>query len=425
MSDAATLKPPAKAPAHVSPPEPGLTPEALIGRARDLREALRAGQEEADQRGSYSDEIHEAMRKGGLYRVVQPRMFGGYGFEPETLIRAVIEIGRGHPSAAWCYCLGTSHALIAGSHFDAETQGELFGPEGEFRAPHRAVPAGKAERADGGWIINGQWNYCSGVPISTHFMGGIRLPAADGRPARNADIIVPRAQFEIVPDWGGDISLGMQASGSQSVKLTNCFVPDNHTVDSVLLTLPDWSNGTPGAKLHGNPMYLGVPGGVYHATFTAILTGTAYAALDEYEEILRTKTVMGNPNLLKLNDPASQAAFGDALAKTHAAEAIAISVAREYMDQCRRWQATGQPITATDTLKLWSVAQAGCYLAADAVQTLFRTASASNIARGKRMQRYFRDIQMYLVHPSAQPIVTQLYAQNLLGLEVGLPGMKA
>ena len=41
----------------------------------------------------------------------------------------------------------------------------------------------------------------------------------------------------------------------------------------------------------------------------------------------------------------------------------------------------------------------------------------------QRMQRYFRDIQMYLVHPSSQPIVQSLYAQNYLGLAVGLPGL--
>ena len=44
-------------------------------------------------------------------------------------------------------------------------------------------------------------------------------------------------------------------------------------------------------------------------------------------------------------------------------------------------------------------------------------------AKGQKMQRYFRDIQMYLVHPSAQPIVQSLYAMNYLGLGAGLPGM--
>ncbi len=168
-------------------------------------------------------------------------------------------------------------------------------------------------------------------------------------------------------------------------------------------------------------MYLGIPGGVYHSTFTAILTGTAYAAIDEFEDIIHRKTTMGGQ--LKIHEPASQQVLGEALALAHSAEAIAISVTREYMDQCRRWQQTGQPITPEDTLNIWATAQKGCYLACEAVEKLFRAASASSSHKGQKMQRYFRDIQMYLVHPSSQPIVAQLYAQNRLGLAVGLPGM--
>jgi|WetSurMetagenome_2_1015567.scaffolds.fasta_scaffold37980_2 3-hydroxy-9,10-secoandrosta-1,3,5(10)-triene-9,17-dione monooxygenase len=409
------------APARIPQPEPGLTSEALVQRARGLKDQLRAQQDEADERGWYTDEVHKALLDGGFYRIVQPKMFGGYEFDTATLMKVVIEIGRGHPSSAWCYCLASSHAMVAGSHFDAETQAELFGPTGDFRAPHRAPPAGKLERVEGGYRVNGSWNYSSGSPVCTHFMGGAVLPRGEGRP-RNVDIIVPRDQIEIIHDWGGERNLGMRGSGSNTVKLTDVFVPDNHIVDQVLLTLPDWSNGTPGARLHGNPMYLGVPGGVYHATFTSILTGTAYAAIDEYEEIMRKKSVMGRPDVLKMDDPASQAALGEALAMAHAAEAIAISVGEQYMAQGRRWQETGQPITPEDTLKLWATAQKGCYLACEAVEKLFRTASASSTHRGQRMQRYFRDIQMYLVHPSAQPIVSSLYAQNYLGLAAGLPG---
>ena len=159
------------------------------------------------------------------------------------------------------------------------------------------------------------------------------------------------------------------------------------------------------------------------SSFTAILTGTAYAAIDEYERILRTKSVMGRPDVLKIHDPTSQQAIGEALAMTHAAEAIGLAAADEYMSLCRRWQETGEPITASDTFRIWSMAQKGCYLACDAVEQLFRTASASSTHKGQRMQRYFRDIQMYLVHPSSQPIVQSLYAQNYLGLAVGLPGL--
>ena len=409
-------------PGWLPQPEPGLTPEMAVERARALRQILRDQQEEADERGVYSDEVHQAMIKGGLYRLIQPKMFGGYQFDLMTFGRVVMEIARGHPSAGWCYCLGTSHSLVVGAHWPEQAQRELFGADGDFRAPHRAPPAGKLTRVDGGYRVTGQWNYSSGAPISTHFIGGAMLPAEEGKPPRMINIVLPRDKYEIIEDWGGDRSLGMRASGSQSVKITDQFVPDHHIVDSILLSLPKGWTDTPGTRLHGDPMYLGIMGGAYHATFTAILTGTAYAAIDEYEHIMRTKTVMGSKTL-KLDDPISQAALGEALANAHAAEALMIASMEMYHAQCERWRATGEPITPTDTFKIWSIAQRGCWLAADAVEKLFKTASASNIAKGQKMQRYFRDIQMYLVHPSAQPIVQSLYALNYLGIGAGLPGM--
>jgi 3-hydroxy-9,10-secoandrosta-1,3,5(10)-triene-9,17-dione monooxygenase len=404
-------------------PEPGLTPQTIIERARALKPKLLQQQEEADERGWYTDEIHQAFLDGGFYRLVQPKMFGGYEFDVTTFARVVMEIARGHPSSGWCYCLGSSHSLVVASHWSEEAQRELYGKEGHLRAPHRAPPAGEFHKVDGGYRVTGTWAYSSGCPISTHFIGGAMIPQADGKPPRGVNFIIPRAQYEILDDWGGDKSLGMRGSGSHSVRITDQFVPDHYVTDGVLLTLADWSEGTPGTRLHGNPMYLGIMGGAYHATFTAILTGTAYAALDEYEALMRRKTVMGQPNLLKLNDTVSQQAFGDALANVKAAEALMVAAMDRYAAQCRRWQETGEPITMTDTWEVWAIARRGCHLACDAVEILFRTASASSSHKGQRMQRYFRDVQMYLVHPSGQPLVNLLYAQNFLGVGGLIPGV--
>jgi 3-hydroxy-9,10-secoandrosta-1,3,5(10)-triene-9,17-dione monooxygenase len=403
-------------------PDPSLTPEKAIALARSLQPKLREQQETSDERGWYSDEVHKTLLDGGMYRLVQPKMFGGYEFDLVTFGKVVMEIARGHPSSGWCYCLGTSHSLVMASHWPEQAQRELFGAQGEFRAPHRAPPAGQFIREEGGYRVTGQWNYSSGAPISTHFIGGANIPQADGQNPRTVAFCLPRDQYEILDDWGGDNSLGMRGSGSHSVKIEGQFVPDHHIVDAILLSLPPGWTETPGTRLHNNPMYLGIMGGAYHATFTAIFTGTAYAAIDEYEQIMRTKTVMGSKTL-KLNDPTSQAAFGEALANAHAAEALMIASMEMYHEQCDRWARTGQLITPTDTFKIWSIAQRGVWLACDAVDKLFKTASASNIAKGKRMQRYFRDIQMYLVHPSAQPIVQSLYALNYLGIGAGLPGI--
>ena len=119
-------------------PEPGLTPETLIARAAALRPLLREQQEESDARGRYSDEVHEALRRGGFYRILQPRMFGGYEFDIPTFYRMGLELARGCPSTAWNVGnLGCHHWLLA--YYEPETQHEVWeaDPDVLFRSHHR------------------------------------------------------------------------------------------------------------------------------------------------------------------------------------------------------------------------------------------------------------------------------------------------
>jgi alkylation response protein AidB-like acyl-CoA dehydrogenase len=81
-------------------PEPDLTPAELIARAAALKPLLRRQQAENDERGFYSQELHQAFLDAGLYRTLQPRMFGGYEFDIPTFYRAMLEISHGHPSPA-------------------------------------------------------------------------------------------------------------------------------------------------------------------------------------------------------------------------------------------------------------------------------------------------------------------------------------
>src|SRR5215470_18794196 len=93
-------------------PDPSLTQEKAVELARSLRPKLREQQDMADERGWFSDEVHETLRDAGMYRLVQPKMFGGYEFDLMTFGKVVMEIARGHSSSGWCYCLGSSHTLV-------------------------------------------------------------------------------------------------------------------------------------------------------------------------------------------------------------------------------------------------------------------------------------------------------------------------
>ena len=398
-------------------PEPGLTPQMAVERAKALIPLLREGQAEADARGHYAEEVHERMRAGGLYRLVQPKLFGGYEFSWTDFLRVVQQIGRGHPSSGWCFCLGTSHAHLLGSHWSEQAQRELFGPDGDFRSPHRAVPAGAWQAVDGGYVVSGKWSYSSGIPYATHFCGGALIPGPDGRP-RPANFFVARDKGTVLSDWGGDVALGMQGSGSNSVVLEEVFIPGHHVAfgDVLFGQDIDWSKGTPGARLHGNPMYLGVVGGPYHLTFSAIMSGSAWAAFDEYEQVLSERKAYGGSGGKMSGDPDVQRHVGEVLTLIECAEAIMFGAMEHWDRYLERWRRTGEGMTTEDTMRLWAMGRQSSLMSCQAVEVMFHSSGVASANRGQRLQRYFRDVQMFRIHPSSQNWVPDARGQTHYGL---------
>ena len=400
---------------RLAQPEPGVTAETLVARAAALRPLLLEQQEQNDRRGHYCEEVHRAMLDAGLYRILQPRMFGGYELGLETFIRVVMEISHGHPASGWCFSLAASHGYVLASHWPLEAQQELFGPEGDFRCAMTAGPAGTFKRVDGGYVVSGVYPFASGIPVSTHFIGA-GIVRKDGV-AQNMYFVVPREKFTILPDWGGELSLGMQGSGSNTVKIEEVFVPDRHFVAAnAMLTSEHFPDGTPGTRLHGNPIYLGILAGWFSCEFGAIFTGTARAALDEFEQFLRTRPMTFNPQMLRARDPNNQITLGEALTRADAAEALTLAATRLQTELCERWAREGKAISAADTLRVWSISREACREACEAVEMLFRAAGASVGKRGPRLQRYFRDVQMYRVHIQSQPFFPAMRGQAALGL---------
>jgi 3-hydroxy-9,10-secoandrosta-1,3,5(10)-triene-9,17-dione monooxygenase len=156
--------------------------DELVARAAGLRERLYAEAEAAEERGGYSPGMHQAFVDAGFYRMLQPRMFGGYEMSLADFFRVVIEIGRGDPQTGWALCLAAGHAFQIGAFFGEQAQTEVFGIEGDVVIPSRAVPGGTATAVDGGGEVNGTWDYCSGATYSTHALLLALTPQADGPP---------------------------------------------------------------------------------------------------------------------------------------------------------------------------------------------------------------------------------------------------
>ena len=329
----------------------------------------------------------------------------------------MLAVSEGDPGTGWALTLGAHHALGIGAWFSEDGQRDIFGPSGEFKAPHRAPPMGQAQPAEGGYVVSGTWDYCSGIAHATHFMGNAMVTGTDegGRGGgRGITAVMPRDQVTVLDDWGGGATLGMSSSGSNSVRVEEVFVPAHHTAPA------DWTHGetmAPGAALHG-PLYCGRIYGVYHAGLVIPVIGAARAALAEYEQIIKTKLTYFPPQIPRYTHPDYQRTYGHAVALTDAAEAIVLHAGDRYMELAQRWAGTGEPFTREDDVRLFTVIQQAGQLAAEAVQEIFAASSSSAAKRGTRLQRYYRDVAMYRGHIAAQHLTT---AGELARVHFGLP----
>lgn len=374
------------------------TERELVQRARGLRELLKSEQEDTELQGRYSERLHQEFLDAGFYRILTPAAFGGLELGIGTFFRVITEVARGNPSAAWCLSLGAGHALPMASYWPAEAQREAFGEGRTFIAPHRNQGGfGKAVKVEGGYRVTCTYNYCSGVPYSTHFMGTTLLEQPDGDPTQLV-VVVPREDYTILDDWGNGRTLGMQGSGSNSVVLDDVFVPEHMAVPY------DWHDHlgpTPGTRLHDNPLYIGRLTAFYAGEVISVAIGTALAALDEYEHIIRTRMTLKAPRVHKMETEQAQRVMGEALTLTDAAQSIMADVGRLHTELATDALEGGPSYGyAEDTRLRGRVHQAG-QLALRAMDLIFPHAGSSAAKQGEPLQRYYRDMAMFRGHPTA------------------------
>jgi 3-hydroxy-9,10-secoandrosta-1,3,5(10)-triene-9,17-dione monooxygenase len=384
--------------ARISPPEPDLTPQGMIDRAVALRPLLKEQSAETERRTHPTDEIQQACLDAGFYRCYIPRRYGGYEFGAPTFMRVVQELARGDISAGWCVALAAAHALQVASWWPQQAQDEIFG-DGDFRCAAVAAPIGLAVRTDAGWELTGKVGYCSGIPVSTHYMGQALIAGDDGKPTeRMLLFVVPRSEFEILDDWGR--LMGLKGSASNTITFDHGRVPAHWAIEDALMVDFDVADrGAPGVELHGDPMYGGRALSCFTLTLTAVAIGGAYAALDEYEEMMHTRLTPLPPMVPRIGDETFHRWFGSALAKIATAEAAMYNAVDQHMEACRRSVEDGIAYTYGEDMRLGCIAREGIIQAWEIVQSeIFRTAGSSAAIDGSRFERIYRDMSMLDSH---------------------------
>jgi 3-hydroxy-9,10-secoandrosta-1,3,5(10)-triene-9,17-dione monooxygenase len=277
---------------------------------------------------------------------------------------------------------------------------------------------GTATPVDDGWIVDGTWDYCSGAPYATHFLPSVFIPSPDGPPSVGTAVL-PRDQWTMLDDWGNH-NIGLTGTGSNSIKVDKQFVPEWAVVRRDPVSL-DVSVPPPGYELHGrNPLYAGRLMSMLTAELGAWSVGVAWAMLDEYEQMLRTRKTMFPPKVLRYEHHDFQRNFGMALGYIETAEAALIRCGQLHLEFSKRGLNGGEPFSGEDDLRLWSRYQHVFRLASQAVDLLFRSGGTSAAHNNSRAQRYFRDFSMARTHAGQQ---IEFGAENAARAHFGLSSM--
>ncbi len=392
-------------------PEPNLSPEAMIARAREMRTMLREQQWECEQAGRILPATNEHFVKAGFYRIMQPRRFGGYEFDVPTFHRVMIEIARGCPSSGWVLALTAGHPLIL-ARFEERAQIEAYGADGEFRAPATAAPAWVVEDR-GGYKVKGLWDYASGCDIATHFIAPGVMAGAQGEPPRLLMFLLQPNEYQIVDNWN---VFAMKGTGSKRIAIEkDLFVPGYRAALGGLADDP--RVGTPIEGLE-NPLYHGRIAPFLVGEATAVAVGIARGAIDIYEDILVKKPINFPPFTLRAHTYEFQEYLGRAYALVETAEAALLKSGEDYTRLCESRMRDEAGFSDEAQRGLILRLQQCVNLCWEAVDLLFTTSGTTSGRVDSMLGRYFRDLAMIRTHAVFQHART---AANFGALRFGQP----
>lgn len=375
-------------------PEPPL-PISMLDRARDLRSFIDA---QASQAGGSElpQEIVEALVGADLFGVLTPKEVGGSELSVTGLLDVFAEVARADGSAGWCLMAGASTVGYFGAYAEEPVVTKLFA-DGVPLAAGQFAPNGTATRDAGGFRVNGNYQFGSGMSYARWAGAGFLVLPEEGSdaPATYLFGITPRDTVEVKGNW--DV-LGLASTASYDYVMKDVYIPKEATF---LFAAPTRRRG-------GEMFEIGVIGltAIGHSGFAI---GVVRRALDELRSIAKSKIRMGATTGLGDGERFLHA-LGTLEARYHAATAW---VYRIFADLERDVQQAGKV-----NAKLCNVArQATVHVnqeGADIVREAYLLAGTTGLRDGA-LQRCFRDIHAGSQHFFASPASTLDYARDLMG----------
>ena len=384
-----------------------LTPEAakLVDVARALVPKLAARAAETDTNGILHPDSVREIHDAGLYRVLQPKRWGGFEMDPRVFYTIQMILAEGCASTAWVYGVVGVHYWQLPLFTEAAQQ-DVWGKDPSTRVASTYMPVGKTEKVEGGWRLSGRWGFSSGSEYSEWiFLGGL-LPKQDGSGAlEHCTFLLPKADYKIVKNW--DV-LGLRGTGSHDIVVENAFVPEHRTNR----TNDNSDAGCPGRETNPGWLYKIPFIQVFQRAVSTACIGALDGAINHFRE--RAATHVGKHGAKTAEDVNAQTAVTEAMM---ASDALKLVLMRNFARIVRNAK-TGEAMPVEERLYQRAQSAQVPKQCARQIDELMRATAAQGTYRTNPIERTFRDLHQARTHIANN---TDLYARAHGSVMLGLP----
>ena len=376
----------------------------IMSRVAAISPTLAKNARECDAARKLVTESMATMVAAGMFRIPQPRRVGGYELSLRTLADAVTGLSEACPSSGWVLMVMGAHHWCMGSLPEA-AQDEVFGNGRDGFVAGTLSWQGTARAIDGGYRVDGRWQFCSGVDHADWVLLGCADAATHGPLVH---VVVPRAELELDDTWH---VMGLQGTGSKDVLAHDVFVPTHRAIDTRVL----FRGASPHAANHATNLYrLSAEAMLSLSVSTAVL-GSARFALSEFIERTRERRVILT-GARKAEHGPTQVRLAEAAAEIQSADLLIHDVLGEF----DRLMTAGETFSNEHRVRAkWQAAYAA-ELCRRAVVRMFSASGAHAVYAPSALQAAFRNINVGAQHASIDfDSSAELYARVRLGLISG------
>jgi 3-hydroxy-9,10-secoandrosta-1,3,5(10)-triene-9,17-dione monooxygenase len=377
----------------------------LVARARDIVPRLAERAADAERAGMVPVKSVREIAEAGLFRVLQPKRWGGFELDPRAFYEVQMTLAEGCMSTAWIYgVIGVHNWQLP--LFPEQAQQEVWGRDSGTLIASTYMPTGKAVKVDGGYRFSGRWGFSSGVDHAEWILLGGLLPRREGGDGlEHTTFLLPKSDFSIVRNW--DV-LGLRATGSHDIVVEDVFVPEHRTQR----TNDHSEAGCPGRATNSGWLYRIPFTQIFQRAVSSACIGALQGALDHFRQ--RAAGHIGKHGVKTADDPNAQQAASDAMI---AIDQLKLVLMRNY---ARVSDCAQRGITMPVEERLLQRAQSSLVpkLCADRVDDLLRACAGAGLYKTNPIERTFRDIHQARGHVANN---ADAYARSYGAVALGLP----